>query len=197
MSNGLILIACEESQIVCLKFRELGYEAYSCDIQDCSGGHPEWHIKDDVRRVLHSCCWHGVIAHPPCTRLCNSGVRWLSERNLWKEMEEACEFFNVFVNYGKSGGKIRIENPIPHKYAVEKIGKYSQIIQPWQFGHPETKATCLWNFNLPPLMPAKIVKGRDNRIWKMSPGPERSKERSKTYSGIAAAIAQQFHQTLF
>ncbi len=191
-----ILVACEESQTVTIEFRKLGYEAYSCDLQDCSGGHPEWHIKEDVRDVLYSRKWGGVIAHPTCTRLCNSGVRWLAERNLWHEMELACDFFNVFTAYGKAGNKIRIENPIPHKYAIAKIGKYSQIIHPWQFGHPETKATCLWNYNLPNLVPTNIVAGREGRIWKMAPGPERTKERSKTYPGIAAAIASQFHQSV-
>jgi hypothetical protein len=186
-----VLVACEESQAVTKAFRAKGHEAYSCDLQDCSGGHPEWHIKGDVIHQLYN-DWDLVIAHPTCTRLTNSGVRWLAERDLWDDMYAACEFFNHFQSLGKSGVRVCIENPIPHKYAVEYIGKYDQIIQPWQFGHGETKATCLWLYNLPKLVPTDIVVGREQRIWKMSPGPERTKERSKTFSGIAAAMADQW-----
>jgi hypothetical protein len=184
------LIACEESQIVCKAFREKGHEAYSCDLQDCSGGHPEWHIKDDARKVLYSQKWGLVIAHPPCTRLANSGVRWLHERDLWAELDNAREFFMEFWNYGAFGNAICIENPIPHKYA--DLPKYDQIIQPWQFGHPESKSTCLWLFNLPKLQPTNIVERKEQRIWRMPPSPERSKLRSKTFPGIAAAMAQQW-----
>ena len=188
-----VLIACEESQAVCIAFRERGHEAYSCDILPCSGGHPEWHIQDDAIKVLYHNQWDLVIAHPPCTRLSNSGVRWLAERNLWKEMENACIFFNRFRHWGEChNGKMCIENPIPHKYAVKNIGHYDQIIQPWQFGHPETKATCLWLFNLPPLMPTEIVNGREGKVWKMAPSENRTKLRSKTYQGIACAMAEQW-----
>lgn len=205
-----VLVACEESQAVCIAFREKGHEAFSCDLLPCSGGHPEWHIQYDALRTLTSKefvtnndyffkethfidKWDLVIAHPPCTRLSNSGVRWLSERDLWNEMELSSWFFRQFVNYGKRGNKIAIENPIPHKYAVSQIGeKYHQIIQPWQFGHPETKATCLWLYGLPKLQPTNIVEGKEQKIWKMSPGPERAKLRSKTYSGIAHAFADQY-----
>jgi hypothetical protein len=185
-----VLIACEESQIVCIAFRERGHEAYSCDILPCSGGHPEWHIKGDAIKTLYSQKWDLVISHPPCTRLANSGVRWLSERNLWEEMEEASDFFWRFIFYGERGKKIAIENPIPHKYAA--LPKYTQIIQPWMFGHPERKATCLWLYNLPILQPTNLVEGREQRIWKMSPSPERAKLRSKTFSGIANAMAEQW-----
>jgi hypothetical protein len=132
-----------------------------------------------------------MVAHPPCTRLCNSGVRWLAERNLWQEMREASEFFKLILNAPIT--KIAVENPIPHKYAVEIIGrKYDQIIQPYQFGHGETKATCLWLKNLPKLQPTNIVDGRDHRIHKMPPSPERWKERSRTFQGIANAMAAQW-----
>lgn len=187
-----VLVACEESQVVCIEFRKLGYEAYSCDLQDCSGGHPEWHIKGNVIHQLHRHDWDLIIAHPPCTRLANSGVRWLEERDLWQEMYYACEFFNQFQQIGKYGLPVCIENPIPHKYAVEYIGKYNQIIQPWQFGHGESKATCLWLYNLPELKPTEIVSGREQRVWKMAPGEERTKERSKTLPGIARAMAEQW-----
>lgn len=196
-----VLIACEESQTVCKAFRALGHEAYSCDLLDCSGGHPEWHIKEDAAVVLNSQQWDLVIAHPPCTRLANSGVRWLAERKLWFELIGAMKFFNVFNDYGKRGNKIVIENPIPHKYAVtgdlpitatEGIGKYNQIIHPWQFGHNESKATCLWLHNVPELKPTDIVEGREQKVWRMPPGENRSKERSKTYEGIAKALANQY-----
>jgi len=186
-----VLIACEESQAVCIEFRKLGHEAYSCDLLPCSGGHPEWHIKGSVINELYK-DWDLVIAHPPCTRLANSGVKWLAERDLWQEMYYACEFFNIFQSYASSGAKVCIENPIPHKYAVEYIGKYSQIIQPWQFGHPESKATCLWLYGLPKLQPTNIVSERRQSVWKMSPGPERAKLRSKTFPGIARAMAEQW-----
>lgn len=187
-----VLVACEESQAVTIEFRKLGHEAFSCDLQECSGSHPEWHIKGSVVDELYKVDWDLIIAHPPCTRLANSGVRWLAERDLWQEMYFACEFFNMFQAIGRQGVKVVIENPIPHKYAVEYIGKYHQIIQPWMFGHGEQKSTCLWLYNLPPLLPTEYVNGREQRIWKMTPGPERSKLRSKTYPGIARAFATQY-----
>ena len=185
-----VLVACEESQVVCKAFRERGFEAYSCDLQDCSGGHHEWHIKDDAIKVLWGGDWELVIAHPPCTRLANSGVSWLSKRNLYRELAEGISFFNQFVCYGFSGKKIAIENPIPHRYAV--IPKYSQIIQPWHFGHGETKATCLWLYGLPNLKATTISDGREQRLHRLPPSDQRAKLRSKTYQGIADAMAQQW-----
>lgn len=208
----VVLVACEESQAVCLAFRELGHEAYSCDILPCSGGHPEWHIQGDAIKVLHSVEWDLVIAHPPCTRLCNSGVCWLDKRNLWSELIEAINFFKSFQKWKQERplAKLCIENPIPHKYAkdgflftwwdgVDKegkfiygIGNYTQIIQPWQFGHCETKATCLWLESLPMLKPTEIVEGREQRLHKLQPSKDRAKLRSKTYPGIAKAMAEQW-----
>lgn len=149
-----ILVACEESQEVTKAFRRLGHESFSCDILDCSGGHPEWHIKGDCWEYIYDNLrsLDMVIAHPPCTRLSNSGVRWLHERNLWEEMRKASDFFNMFCNLHAASGKrikVAIENPIQHKYC--DLPKYSQIIQPWMFGHTETKATCLWLYGLPIL----------------------------------------------
>ena len=195
-----VLIACEESQVVCIEFRRLGHEAYSCDILQCSGGYPEWHIKGDIREVLYTQEWDLVIAHPTCTRLANSGVMWLERRNLWAELEKAIKFFMLFVEYGKKGNKIAIENPIPHKYAVGEIGKYTQLIQPYQYGHMERKATCLWLFGLPKLKETKnVFKEMKNlptryqqRIHYLSPGKERAKIRSKTFTGIAEAMAKQW-----
>lgn len=187
-----VLVACEESQAVCIAFRERGHEAYSCDILPPSGGHPEWHIQDDAIKTLYSRRWDLVIAHPPCTRLANSGVRWLRERDLWSELESARLFFMQFIAYGRSGNLICVENPIPHKHA--KLPAYTQIIQPWQFGHPETKATCLWLYGLPKLQPTNIVKGRAGRIWRMPPSSDRTRLRSQTYPGIAKAIAEQWSE---
>lgn len=187
----VVLVACEESQTVCLAFRELGHEAYSCDILPCSGGHPEWHIQGDAITESYSGKYDLMIAHPPCTRLCNSGVSWLAKRNLWHEMKKGAEFFKLLMNAPIKHKAI--ENPIPHKYALEIIGrKYDQIIQPWMFGHGETKATCLWLENLPPLKPTEIVEGREQRLHKLPPSKDRSKLRSKTYHGIAKAIAFQW-----
>jgi hypothetical protein len=183
------LIACETSGAVRNAFRKLGHEAYSVDILPSDDNSP-YHIRGDASGLLaHN--WDLIIAHPPCTRLTNSGVRWLHERNLWDELDEACEFFREFLD--DPCEHIAIENPIPHKYAVERIGRtYDQKVQPWQFGHGESKATCFWLKNLPHLTPTNIVEGREQRIWKLPPGPERWKERSKTYQGIADAMADQW-----
>ena len=189
-----VLVGCEESQVVTKAFRAKGHEAYSCDLKPCSGGHPEWHIQDDVRRHLNN-EWDIGIFHPACTRLANSGVMWLKKRDLWKEMEAACQFFNEFINAPIS--KICVENPIPHKYAVENIGKYSQIIQPWMFGHTERKATCLWLKNLDLLRPTnnvkeemlRLPKREQQRIHYLPPSKDRAELRSKTFPGIANAMA--------
>ena len=199
-----VLIACEESQTVCKAFRERGHEAYSNDLIPCSGGHPEWHLQMDAVKALYMHKWDLVIAHPPCTRLANSGVMWLEKRNYWNELYEGAKFFNHFTLYGKLGHKICIENPIPHKYAVELIGKYNQLIQPYQFGHTERKATCLWLFGLPDLKHTnnvysemiKLPKSEQQKIHYCSPGPERAKIRSKTFPGIAAAMAEQWGDLL-
>lgn len=207
-----VLIACEESQTVCLEFRKRGHEAYSNDIIPCSGNHPEWHLQMDARKALYSRKWDLVIAHPPCTRLANSGVRWLASRkpragyewdsrrnlymrtdeNIWVDFLDAAQFFSAFTEYGQSGNKIAIENPIQHSYAREFIPSHHQIIQPWHFGHGETKATCLWLYGLPKLQPTNIVSGREQRIWRMGPSPERQALRSKTFTGIAEAMSDQW-----
>ena len=196
-----VLIACEESQTVCKAFRALNHEAYSCDLQECSGGRPEWHIKDDAIKILYSDSWDLVVAHPPCKRLANSGVRWLNERDLWEELKESISFFNAFRDYGRAGNKIALENSIPHKYAMAGIGdNYTQIIHPWQFGHLEQKATCLWLYNLPKLKETnnvkeemkKLSKSERQRVHFCSPGKDRAKLRSKTYPGIAQAMAMQW-----
>ena len=137
-----VLVACEESQTVTIELRKLGHEAYSCDIIDCSGGHPEWHIKSDALIEAYSGKYDMMIAHPPCTYLCNSGVSWLyKDKSRWDNLDEGAAFFKKLLDAPIH--KIAIENPIPHKYAVERIGrKYDQLIQPYNFGHTERKATC-------------------------------------------------------
>jgi hypothetical protein len=189
-----VLVACEESQAVCKAFRSKGHEAFSCDILPCSGGHPEWHIQDDVLKHLDD-SWDLMIAHPPCTRLCNSGVMWLKKRHLWKQMEDGALFFKKL--HRANIPLICVENPIPHKYAVSIIGRnYTQIIQPWMFGHGETKATCLWLKGLPILKPSKIVSGREQRLHRLPPSKDRAMLRSKTYLGIAQAMAEQWGRLL-
>lgn len=199
-----VLVACEESQATTIELRKLGFDAWSCDLQDCSGGHPEWHIKGDVLNVLND-GWDMMIAHPTCTYLTNSGVCWLwnkdGSRNekRWQNLKEGAEFFKALLNAPIP--LIAIENPIPHKYAVELIGqKYNQLIQPYQFGHAESKATCFWLKGLPKLKPTKDVKDEWKRLPKneaqrlhyLPPGPERAKLRSKTFQGVAEAMAVQW-----
>lgn len=183
-----VLIACEFSGVVRDAFRAMGHDAMSCDLLPTAVPGP--HHQGDVLDVLYE-GWDMLIGFPPCTRLCNSGVRWLNERNLWAELDEAAAFFRKLLDAPIP--RKAMENPIPHKYAIERIGrKYDQIIQPWQFGHGETKATCLWLENLPPLQPTNIVEGREARVHKASPGPDRWKERSETLPGIGAAMAAQW-----
>lgn len=226
-----ILIACEESQAVCKAFREKGHNAFSCDIIDCSGGHPEWHIKGDVRKILNpkdhyhrlgksiifTTCdgskyeivgkWDMIIAHPPCEKLTNTGNPYLNVKK-WgekaiqraKDREKAFDFFMLFAN--ADCDKICIENPIG--YPNTHYRKPNQIIQPWQFGHPFTKATCLWLKGLNPLKPLTTEKpiGCKSYAWEtmidergktISWNSELSKKlRSKTFEGIAKAMAEQW-----
>lgn len=181
------LIECEESQEVCKAFRAKGHNAYSCDILPCSGGHPDWHIQGDVIPLLKE-KWDIIIAFPPCTDLAVSGARWFKEKQADGRQQRSIDFFMQFVNANCK--RIAIENPIG--IMSTHYRKPDQIIQPWQFGHGETKATCLWLKGLPLLKPTDIVEGREQRIWKMPPGPERAKLRSKTYPGIAKAMAEQW-----
>jgi hypothetical protein len=183
-----VLVACEFSGAVRDAFRANGHDAWSCDLLPSDS---PYHIQGDVLSVLDQ-GWDLMIAHPPCTFLCNSGVRWLHERpERWAELDKGAEFFKALMDAPIP--KIAVENPIPHKYAVERIGrKYDQLIQPWQYGHGETKATCLWLKGLPKLVPTDIVEGREQRIWKLPPSPDRWAERSKTYTGIAKAMADQW-----
>jgi site-specific DNA-cytosine methylase len=182
-----ILVACEESQAVTIALRERGHEAYSCDIIPCSGGHSEWHLQQDVTPLLLD-PWDMVIAFPPCTDLSVSGARYFAQKIADGRQQRSIDFFMLFANCKCQ--RVAIENPIG--IMSSRWRKPDQIIQPWQFGHGETKATCLWLKGLPLLKPTGIVSGREQRVWKMGPSPERAKLRSKTYSGIADAMAKQW-----
>lgn len=191
-----VLVACEESQRVCIAFRERGFEAYSCDIQDCSGWHPEWHIKGDVLPLLKE-KWDLIIAHPPCTYLSNAGARFLYPKGVLNEARlrkglQAKDFFMAF--YYANCDRVAIENPIPS--GVYMMPPYSQIIQPWMFGHPVQKKTCLWLRGLPPLMPTDVTEERQSSKipgnWFNHGGKERQQNRAKTFPGIAKAMAEQW-----
>lgn len=182
-----VLVACEESQRVTIAMRDLGIEAYSCDILPCSGGHPEWHLQQDVIPLLKN-YWDMIIAFPPCTHLAVSGARWFAQKRESGLQQKAIYFFMSFVYCDCK--RLAIENPIGIMSTVYR--KPDQIIQPYMFGHGETKATCLWLRGLPPLIPTDIVEGREQRIWKLPPSKDRSRLRSITYEGIAKAMAEQW-----
>lgn len=216
-----VLVACEESQAVCNAFRELGHEAYSCDIQECSGGHPEWHILGDALPLIDGKCsfttmdgkqhqidgeWDLLIAHPPCTYLTNAGARWLWARGKLNEERyqkglEGAMFFNCFLK--AQCKRVAVENPIPA--SVFNLPKYTQVIQPYEHGHPYSKKTCLWLKGLPELKPTKIIenhvpfvssgsytKTHDPKYKGASRKGGAAKSRSKTFSGIAKAMAEQW-----
>jgi len=197
-----VLLACEESQIVTIEFRKLGHEAYSCDIIPCSGGHPEWHLQQDVTVLLKE-KWDMIIAFPPCTFISNAGAcrlypqKGILNQERYKKGLEAKAFFMKF--YNADCPKIGIENPVSSK--IFNMPKWTQEIQPYQFGHPYTKKTRLWLKGLPPLLPTNIVKpigpflpagtGRkDKTKYGAKDCAHESKPRSKTFSGIANAMAE-------
>jgi len=197
-----VLIACEYSGRVRDAFAAKGHDAMSCDLLPTDK--PGKHYQGDVMEVIND-GWDLMIAHPPCTYLCNSGVRWLYDKDKakavrrWEQMEDAARLFAVLLDANIP--KIAVENPIMHKYAVEIIGRrQDQIIQPWMYGHTESKATGLWLKNLPELKPSNDVKeqwkalpkGEGQKIHWMSPSKERAKLRSLTYQGIADAMAEQW-----
>lgn len=179
-----ILIACEFSGLVREAFRAKGHDAWSCDLLPSEM--PGNHIQGDVLKHLYG--WDMMIAFPPCTHLAVSGARWFKQKTADGRQQEGINFFMKLANADIP--KIAIENPIGIMSTVWR--KPDQIIQPWQFGHGETKATCLWLKNLPKLQPTDIVAGRNPRIHRMAPGSNRAKERSRTYPGIAAAMADQW-----
>ena len=182
-----VLVACEESQEVCKAFRLLGHEAYSCDIEPCSGWHPEWHLQCDALELL-KIRWDMILAFPPCTDLAVSGARWFAEKRADGRQQRSIDFFLRFAN--TDCPKIAIENPVGIMSTVWR--KPDQIVQPWMFGLGETKKTCLWLKGLPLLTPTDIMDGREQRVWKMPPSPDRAKLRSRTFPGIAQAMAEQW-----
>ena len=180
-----VLVGCEFSGVVRRAFTARGHDAWSCDLLPAEDGGP--HILGDVRGVIGD-GWDLAIFHPPCTRLTVAGARWFKGRE--QEQAEAISFVEAL--WGAPIPRIAIENPIGVLSTRSTLGKPTQIIQPWQFGHGETKATCLWLKGLSPLVPTEIVEGREARVHRMPPGPNRWKERSRTYAGIAAAMAAQW-----
>ncbi len=180
-----VLIACEFSGIVRNAFLRRGHNAWSCDLLPTEDGSP-YHHQANVLELLTRTQWDLMIAFPPCTHLAVSGARWFKDKQ--EEQKHAIDFFMALVNAPIT--RIAIENPIG--IMSTKHRKPDQIIQPWQFGHGETKATCLWLKGLPPLVPTNIVEGRHARVHREPPGPDRWKNRSRTYSGIAEAMADQW-----
>lgn len=218
-----VLVACEESQRVCIEFRKLGHEAYSADIIECSGGHPEWHIKGDALPLINGDCefrtmdgwmhkiigrWDLIIAHPPCTFISNAGARWLYaggklNEERYKKGIAGKDFFMSFLQ--ADCDKIAIENPIPS--SIYELPKYTQVIQPYEFGEPWSKKTCLWLKGLKPLEPTNVVqdhkpycssgsysKTHDPKFKGASRKGGSAKTRSKTFVGIAKAMAEQWSE---
>lgn len=194
-----VLVACEFSGTVRDAFLARGHDAWSCDLLPDERGSNR-HIRGDARDLLGDGWDLLMVAHPPCTRLCNSGVRWLSEpppgralTDMWRELDEAAALFSAFWNAPID--RIAIENPVMHKHAKARIVNYrdpAQSVQPWQFGHGETKRTCFWLKGLPCLTPTNEVEGREARVHRMPPSPDRWKERSRFFPGIASAMADQW-----
>jgi len=179
-----VLVACEFSGAVREAFRKRGHAAWSCDLLPAEDGGQ--HFQVDALKAIEYRSWDLMIAHPPCTHLAVSGARWFKDK--LPEQEAALRFVRALMDAPIP--RIAIENPI--SIISSRIRKPDQILQPWQFGHGETKATCLWLKNLPPLVPTNIVPGRENRVHRMPPGPDRWKERSRTFRGIADAMASQW-----
>ena len=194
-----VLVACEYSGVVRRAFLARGCDAWSCDLLPSEDGSNR-HIRGDARDLLHDGWDLLMVAHPPCTRLCNSGVRWLhtpppgkTAGQMELELREGAALFSAFWNAPIP--RVAVENPVMHGHAKRLIENYAepaQSIQPWQFGHGETKRTCLWLRGLPPLKPTNVVEGREQRVHRMPPSPTRWKERSRFYPGIAAAMAEQW-----
>lgn len=192
-----VLVACEESQAVTIELRSMGHEAYSCDIQECSGGHPEWHIKGCALKEAYSGKYDAMIAHPPCTYLSNAGARFLYPGKVLNEERlalglEAKEFFMALWNAPIE--KVVVENPLPSK--VFGLPPHSQVIQPYEYGHPFKKRTQLWVKGLPLLTPTDVVEVSESTKvpgnWFNKGGKDRQRNRSKTFPGIAKAMAEQW-----
>lgn len=191
-----VLCACEESQAVTSELRRLGHEAYSCDLLPTSGAHPEWHVRADAVEVA-KLAWDMVIAFPPCTHLACSGARWFGEKRRDGRQQQAIGLFLALATLDHVP-RLAVENPVGIMSRLFR--RPDQVIQPWQFGHPETKATCLWLRGLPPLVPthdvsdemARLPDAEAHRVHHMAPGPDRQRLRGRTYPGIARAMAEQW-----
>lgn len=187
---GRVLVGCEFSGTVRQAFEDCGHEAWSCDLleaEDGGGAHGR-HVVGDVREVVRGGGWDLMVCHPPCTRLAASGAAWMAGREV--EIEEALDFVRWLMAYQRHVPRVCLENPVG--LISSRVREPDQIIQPWQFGHGETKATCLWFRNLPQLRYTKLVAGREQRLYNLPPGPDRWRERSRTYQGIAQAMANQW-----
>jgi hypothetical protein len=198
MAKFSVLVACEESQAVCIAFRELGHEAYSCDLKKCSGGHPEWHIQCDCRIAIKSRFWDLIIFHPDCTYMAVSGNRWygVGMPGHQRRIDAVDWTLDTWELIKKHSEFSVLENPVSVIFSEPEL-RNPQYVQPWMFGHGETKKTGLKLRNLPLLKPTNIVDGREQRIWKMSPGPERKCLRSKTFLGVSKAMAEQWGSALY
>lgn len=199
-----VLVACEESATVRDAFRARGFDAWSCDILPTRGD-PRWHIQGDAIAAAYSQRWDLLIAHPECTYLANSGAKHLyagmkavngPNPDRWARLGAAAQFFLTLWNAPVA--RIAIENPVMLGHARRLFGipEPTQFIQPWQHGHGECKATGLWLRNLPPLRPSNVVSGREQRVFRMAPGPDRKRDRSRTFAGIAEAMADQWGTVL-
>jgi hypothetical protein len=199
MKKQLVLVGCEESQAVTKAFRALGHEAYSCDLKPCSGGHPEWHLQMDVFEAIELKDWDIGIFFPDCTYLTVSANKWFKDQPPRASgtlvgqarrdaREEAIKFFMALYNCKIP--KVAMENPIG--VMSSRFRKPDKVLQPWMFGHGETKATCIWVRGLYPLFATKIVSGREQRIANLPPSADRAELRSKTFTGIAEAMALQW-----
>ena len=196
-----VLVACEYSGIVRDALIRAGIDAVSCDLLPSESDLGD-HYCGDVRDILWSEGWRMIIAHPDCTYLTNAGVRWMYEggaarlgrgicRERYAQMVQAANFFRLFLDHPCA--RVAVENPVMHFFGTEIIGRGpDQVVQPWQFGHGETKGVAWWLKNLPPLQPTNIVDGREARVHRMPPGPDRKKERSRFFTGIGDAIASQW-----
>jgi hypothetical protein len=186
------LVACEFSQMVTQALRRKGVEAYSCDLRPTEGN-PDWHIHGDAVEASRSRKWAGMIAHPECTHMTLAGARWFYDPRFPdkpRQRDEAIAFWHQLR--AAPIDKQCFENPQPLQYVMDRIGRYTQKVQPWQFGDNETKGVCLWLYNLPPLVTTVKTKPEniEARVWRMAPGPDRQKERSRFFPGISNAMAE-------
>lgn len=192
-----LLVACEFSQMVTKALRDRGHEAYSCDFRPTEGN-PAWHINGDAIKAAYNHRWDGMIARPECTHLTLAGARWFYDPRFPNKIADRDVAIAFWLKlWAAPIPRMAFENPQPLAYVMDRIGRYTQKVQPWQFGDAETKGICLWLKNLPPLVPTVHIRPAiiRARVWRMPPGPERKKERSRFFAGISNAIADQWFNT--